>query len=91
MAILLAHLLKWRFQPDRRCHSWEATIRTQRSAIPDLLHREPSLKHTFEDNTSVATWWQDGVALAESQTKLMLSTDRLWPLGQVLDDDFWPD
>ena len=26
LAVLLAHLLKWRFQPERRGKSWRATI-----------------------------------------------------------------
>ena len=33
MAILLAHLLKWQFQPERRTNSWTNTILTQRAAI----------------------------------------------------------
>jgi len=43
LAVLLAHLLKWRFQPERRGRSWQATIREQRSEVADLLADNPSL------------------------------------------------
>src|SRR5260364_115065 len=33
MAVLLAHLLKWQFQPGRRGASWQRTIKEQRRAI----------------------------------------------------------
>ena len=32
-AVLMAHLLKWRFQPSIRSSSWRATIRDQRKRI----------------------------------------------------------
>ena len=43
LAMLLAHLLKWRFQPERRGRSWQATIREQRSEVADVLADIPSL------------------------------------------------
>lgn len=33
LAVLVAHLLKWKFQPELRSKSWQNTIREQRSAI----------------------------------------------------------
>lgn len=41
---LVMHLLKWRYQPDRRSRSWEATIRIARRSIAKLLRRSPSLR-----------------------------------------------
>lgn len=37
--ILLSHLLKWRYQPERRCSSWRNTIHHQRSRIERLIAR----------------------------------------------------
>jgi hypothetical protein len=37
LTVLLAHLLKWERQPDRRTGSWEATILHQRQELQDLL------------------------------------------------------
>lgn len=42
--VLLAHLLKWQYQPQKRGPSWRATIRTQRREIADLLALSPGLR-----------------------------------------------
>jgi hypothetical protein len=41
---LVLHLLKWRYQPDRRTRSWEATIKVARRNVEKLLRRSPSLR-----------------------------------------------
>lgn len=41
---LLHHLLKWLFQPARRCKSWRRTIRHHRYEIAWLLRASPSLR-----------------------------------------------
>jgi ribosomal protein L29 len=41
---LVMHLLKWRYQADRRSRSWEATIKVARRNIAKLLRRSPSLR-----------------------------------------------
>ena len=37
LVTLLTHLLKWEYQPDRRCSSWRGTIREQRRELRQLL------------------------------------------------------
>jgi hypothetical protein len=44
LAVLLAHLLKWQFQPSLRSKSWWRTIKEQRKRIQLLLEDSPSLK-----------------------------------------------
>ena len=44
LEVLLAHLLKWRFQPDYRGPSWEATIELQRHKLAKLLKEMPDRK-----------------------------------------------
>src|SRR5580698_10796819 len=44
LSVLLLHLLKWRFQPEKRGPSWEASIRVQRNRLADHLDDNPSLK-----------------------------------------------
>ncbi|MFW5666740.1 MAG: DUF29 domain-containing protein [Coleofasciculus sp.] len=44
LGVLLAHLLKWQFQPQNRSRSWLATIREQRFQVRQLLAESPSLK-----------------------------------------------
>src|SRR3954464_3388671 len=40
---LMAHLLKWRYQPERRSRSWRGSIRDSRTQIERLLGGSPSL------------------------------------------------
>lgn len=49
MAVLLAHLLKWRVQPARRSRSWGLTILEQRAQAERLMRDNPSLKPRLDD------------------------------------------
>src|SRR5271155_4858757 len=42
LAMLLAHLLKWKFQTERRSNSWKNTIKHQRFKVKDVLSESPS-------------------------------------------------
>lgn len=44
LAILLLHLLKWEFQPEKRKYGWRASILEQRIRIDDLIDVSPSLQ-----------------------------------------------
>ena len=44
LIILLMHLLKWQYQPEKRSESWRSTITEQRISIEVLLEDSPSLK-----------------------------------------------
>ena len=43
LKILLAHLLKWKFQPRFRGPSWRRTIREQREQLAEIIGASPSL------------------------------------------------
>ena len=45
MKVLLHHLLKWKFQPDRRSRGRLLTMNEQRDQIATLLRDSPSLRH----------------------------------------------
>ena len=49
LQILLMHLLKHHFQPERRGKSWKLTIIHQRTAIERLLKQSPSLRRLLEN------------------------------------------
>lgn len=42
--VLLRHLLKWEFQPEKRKQGWYATIVEQRTQLQLLLEDSPSLR-----------------------------------------------
>ena len=92
MSVLLAHLLKWQRQPERRGSSWERTIRTQRDRIARLLRRMPSLRHLLADDEWSEDVWDDAVSIAEIETNLHdLPQTRPWTYEQFLAPDFFPD
>jgi hypothetical protein len=44
LEVLLKHLLKWHYQPNRRGMSWRNSVKVARRGIEDLLEDSPSLK-----------------------------------------------
>jgi hypothetical protein len=44
LTVLIAHLLKRDFQPERHGSSWEATIKVQRRTVDKMLGENPSLR-----------------------------------------------
>ena len=92
MAVLIAHLLKWTFQPHRRGRSWRATISLQRKAIERRLQRTPSLKSELDDPEWRAIVWGDGVTIAAQETGLGdLPEEPLWSFDRIRDPGFMPD
>jgi hypothetical protein len=44
LSVLLRHLLKTKYQPEKASRSWQATIRVQRQQIEEFLEESPSLR-----------------------------------------------
>lgn len=72
LAVLLGHLLKWEFQPERRSRSWFLTIREQRRAIARHLQQNPSLKSRILE--ALEEGFAVGVDLALRETDLPIRT-----------------
>lgn len=88
---LLAHLLKWEFQPEKRSSSWRGTVTGQRSEIEDVVEESPSLKPQQEDRFRRA--YRKARRLASDETGLPLETfpeDCPYTLEQAIDPEFWP-
>lgn len=91
MAVLLAHLLKWQFQPGCRGSSGQRTIKEQRRSIAAHLRETPSLKATLSDPTWQERVWADATARAIDETGLdLFPEDCPWEVEQVLSADFYP-
>ena len=91
LGVLIGHLLKWQYQPQRRSQSWITTLRLQRIEIVDLLNDNPSLKPYLEEAIDRA--YLRGLTIAVDETNL--STDRFpivcdYTLTEMLNDDFYP-
>ena len=90
-AVLLAHLLKWKFQPERRSNSWTYTIEEQRGEVLDLLEESPSLKYELDKRMERA--YKRAVLLAAAETGLNKKAfPKTCPFTekQVLKADFLP-
>jgi hypothetical protein len=72
LAVLLGHLLKGQFQPERRSNSWIATIREQREQLNLLLAENPSLQPYLLEALDIA--YKLGRNLAVRETELPYST-----------------
>ena len=53
LSVLLAHLLKWEYQPEKRTKSWELTIHEQRQALADIVDQTTLSQHAEESLHSV--------------------------------------
>jgi hypothetical protein len=93
LAVLLTHLLKWQYQPERRLarHSWEDTLWEQRRQLVALLQDSPSLRH--EVAPRLAQPYSAARRKARRDIQLPDATFPamcLWSVERVLNEEFWP-
>jgi len=92
LEILLMHLLKWRFQFERRSVSWELSIKEQRSRIEEHLSENPSLQSKIPETYASAYRYATFGASQETQLHIKAFPAQCpWAFEEVMDADFWPD
>ena len=92
LAVLIAHLLKWKYQSNLKGHSWFYTIREQRSRIKDHLNENPSLNSRLSE--AFEKGYKYGVYQAARETELNqkdFPSQCPYTFEQCLDDEFYPD
>lgn len=92
LQVLIAHLLKWRHQPDLRGKSWRVTILRQREEIEKLIEESPSLK-SYPAETFDKVYLR-AVRDAAREAVLFESDFPASPpftVEQAMDEDFWPE
>lgn len=90
--VILLHLLKWQFQPEKRSGSWESSIIEHRRRVKDDLIDSPSLKPYLEN--IFAECYTQAAKQAKAETGLPLETFPVicpYELLQVIDDEFLPE
>ena len=88
---VLAHLLKWQYQPQKRTASWQTTLLTQRSKIDVLLRDSPSLRAKLPEE--LPRNYEHAVKRAALETGLRgdkFPSRCPFTLEQILDQDFLP-
>jgi hypothetical protein len=89
--IIIAHLLKWQYQPQRRGKSWRLSIKNGRRDVERLLKDSPSLKRQLPD---LAIGEYPGARNeAADETGLPLATfPESCPFTiEEITGDYWPD
>jgi hypothetical protein len=92
LMILIAHLLKWQFQPEKQSSSWRGSINEQRLQLLRLLSKVPSLKRQLQN--AVEDVYGDSVFLASDETNLPKSHFPQacpYSMEQLLDKAFYPE
>src|SRR4051812_40838562 len=91
LEILLRHLLKWEFQPEKRKSGWYSTIVEQREQLASLVGESPSLRDM--PRQEMAKMYRLARLKARDETGLSLgSFPELcrYSIEQVLDDGYFP-
>lgn len=87
LVVLVAHALKWQYQPERRGGSWYNTIRAERLAIEKLIEESPSLKR----HMSLEQIWSEAKLRAEIDAPFAHFPDACpFALNDLLEPDFPP-
>lgn len=92
LEVLIAHLLKWKFQPGGRGSSWIGTIFEQRSRIQCILDDSPSLR-PFQ-LAAVGKVYLAARLLAAKETGIafgLFPGECPFTPEQVLDREFFPE
>lgn len=92
LKVLLMHLLKWKYQPEKRTNSLINTIDEQREQLELILKDSPSLKPYLKQ--IFPECYQKAVRAAVNETNLPKPTfpiDCPFTQEQVLDMDYFPE
>jgi hypothetical protein len=93
LRLILSHLLKWKYQPEKRSNSWQITITRERLNLDELFPESPSLRRFLNDDKWINTTYQR--ARREAMVETGLSEDNFpivcpFAVDEILDLDFYP-
>lgn len=92
MAVLLAHLLEWQYQPGRQCRSWAQTINDKRIELDYYLNESPSLRAGLDDAKRAKMVWAKATAQARQETNLdCFPASCPWKMADVLAHEWLPE
>jgi len=89
--VLLIHLLKCEYQPEKRTSSWNHTLSNCRDKIQDCLEDTPSLQRFLQDSEWIDKYYRRARRDAAKETQKPLETFPAkcpYAIAQILDPDF---
>ena len=91
LSVLMAHLLKCQYQPERNGSSWQRTIKEQRKALNLHIKQVPSLKQKLNDPDWLDVVWSDAITLAIKEAGIGDFPDYCpWVMTDILSTDWLP-
>ena len=86
LRLIVQHILKWDYQPQKRSRGWMGTIQRERLNIQDYLRDSPSLKRYLIDEYLLKVY---GTARLDAMTETSLEMPITCPyvIGDVLERD----
>jgi hypothetical protein len=91
LIVVLLHLLKYKYQPEKRSNSWKGSIREHRRRLNEAIAESPSLKPYFQEVFSQC--YQDARKQASDETGLSLetfNTNSPFTADECLNEEFLP-
>jgi hypothetical protein len=92
LEVLLMHLLKYQYQPEKRSNSWRYTILEHRRRLHKAFKHSPSLKRYFM--LELNECYLGARKLASAETGLAKKTfpvEMPFTVEQILNEDFLPE
>ena len=86
LRLIVHHLLKWDYQPQKRSRSWQITIELARLNIKDYLGDSPSLKRYLTDEY-LHQVYRTARLNATKETDLDMPVDCGYTIADVLERD----
>jgi len=91
LSLVMAHLLKWQFQPNMRSHGWKYTLEEQREQARFCLEDNPSFKDKLDEFLKRA--YKLSLTRAAKDTafdKKTFPAECPYTFEQIMDDEFYP-
>ncbi len=92
LQVLLMHLLKYKYQPEKRSNSWRFTIYEHRDRLSELFEESPSLKPYYQEIMNKCYRKARKKAAIETGIDIGLFPIALpFSLEEILDTEYLPD
>ena len=91
LIVVVLHLLKWQYQPEKCSGSWESSLIEHRRRIKEALKESPSLKPYFSQILEES--YTESVKQAKAETGLPITRFPQkcpYSLNSILNDEFLP-
>ena len=93
LRVVLVHLLKRRYQPEKRSSSWTVTLLEQRQQIEGLLEQSPSLRRMVPESVEKvypSATKRAGLEMRRTNLQHIFPAPCPWTVDQILDEDYLP-